>query len=132
MIATEQQEHNGSIGRWIWKICLVVFLIFQVLQKVYATFIQNDASISETKKMLNNIKDFLIPALGVISIDILVEMVKLTPIPSNGYVHNILENTKKNNKSLENIKTFLQQSISKYLVPKKKFVPEKKLVPKRR
>ena len=80
--------------------------------------------------MFNDINNFLILALGVISADILAALVKLAPIRSTGYVHNILENTKKNNYPLENIKAFLQQGISKYLVPKKKLVPEKKLVPK--
>ena len=45
--------------------------------------------------MLNDIKDFLMPAVGVISTDILVASVKLTPILSTGYDHKILENIKK-------------------------------------
>ena len=48
-----------------------------VLQKVHATITGNDTSICETKMVLNSIKNFLIPALRVISTNTLVASVKL-------------------------------------------------------
>ena len=106
---TRTQRFNWTMNLKDMSCCILD--ISGVSQNVHATFTRYNASISETKKMSNDIKDFLIPTLGVVSTDILAESVKLALIPSTGYVHKILENATKSNDPLENIKNFLEQVV---------------------